>query len=213
MNIYGTDIYEKVDDSQSSTGHAARSTNRGAGQTIRFFGTKSHLMKICKTASACLVIGLLAPMAYATEKPQRAERRVTDSKKGGAAAREPADIASKMLSEFDTDEDGMLNLRELTAMFEGMRDRLQQARHGQSRAGQGKSKADRRGLGAGSGRQQPLKGRPNGPKSAGASPDGSNKLQGRPAPKSPKQRARGQNADPAQGQRPGGVRPEPNAAQ
>ena len=213
MNICGTDIYEKVDDSQSSTGYAARFNCSGAGQTTRFFETKSHLMKICITASACLVIGLLAPMAYAAEKPQRAERRLTDSKKGGAAAREPADIASKMLSEFDTDGDGMLNLRELTTMFEGMRDRLQQARNGQSRAGQGKSKADRRGSGTGSGRQQPLNGRPNGPKSAGSSPDKLNNLQGRPATKSPKQRARGQSGDPAERQRPGGVRPEPNTAQ
>ena len=170
-------------------------------------------MKICKTASACLVIGILAPMVYAVEKPQRAKRGVIDSKKGGAAVREPADIASKMLSEFDSDEDGRLNLRELTAMFEGMRGRLQQARNGQSRAGQGKSKAGRRGLGAESGRQQPLEGRSNGPKSVGVSSDESNNLQSRPAAKSPKQRTRGQSGDPAPGQRPGGVRPEPNAAQ
>ena len=180
-------------------------------------------MKICITASACLVIGLLAPMAYAAEKPQRAERRVTDSKKGGAAAREPADIASKMLSEFDTDGDGMLNLRELTTMFDGMGARMQQVRNGQSRPGQGragqgragqsKSKADQRVLRAGSSRNQPLNGRPNGPKSAGASPSKLNNLQGRPTTKSPKQRARGQSGDPAAGQRPGGVRPEPNAAQ
>ena len=175
-------------------------------------------MKICITASACLVIGLLAPMVYAVEKPQRGERRATDGKKGGAASREPADIASKMLSEFDTDGDGMLNLRELTTMFDGMGARMQQVRNGQSRPGQGragqsKSKADQRVLRAGSSRNQPLNGRPNGPKSAGASPSKLNNLQGRPTTKSPKQRARGQSGDPAAGQRPGGVRPEPNAAQ
>ena len=117
VNICGTDIYEKVDDSQSSTGYAARFNCSGAGQTTRFFETKSHLMKICITASACLVIGLLAPMAYAAEKPQRAERRLTDSKKGGAAAREPADIASKMLSEFDTDGDGIVSYEELRSFL------------------------------------------------------------------------------------------------
>jgi len=180
-------------------------------------------MKICITASACLVIGLLAPMVYAVEKPQRGERRATDGKKGGAASREPADIASKMLSEFDTDGDGMLNLRELTTMFDGMGARMQQVRNGQSRpgqsrpgqgrAGQSKSKADQRVPRAGSSRNQPLNGRPNGPKSAGASPSKLNNLQGRPTTKSPKQRARGQSGDPAAGQRPGGVRPEPNAAQ
>ncbi|MGB1814916.1 MAG: EF-hand domain-containing protein, partial [Rubripirellula sp.] len=74
-------------------------------------------------------------MVYATEKPQRGERRSPDIKKAGMPTREPADTASKMLSEFDSNGDGMLNLQELTAMFGGMRERLQQTKSGNSRAG------------------------------------------------------------------------------
>ncbi len=174
-------------------------------------------MKICMTASASLVIGLVASMACAEEKPQRAERCIEDSNKGGATVRQPADIASKMLSEFDTDEDGMLNGRELTAMFEGMRDRLKHAKNGQRRAGQGRmghrrSKADG-GAGVGSGRDQSSNGLPSSPKSAGVDPGMLNKVNDRNAANSTKRRARGQSRDRAQGQRPGGVEPEPNTAQ
>ncbi len=199
-------------------GLPSRFTNAGLVSQNNFSEQKSHLMKICITASACLVIGLLAPMVYALEKPQRGEGRLSDRKNGGAPAREPADIASKMLSEFDTDGDGMLNIRELTAMFGGMRDRLQpasngQSRAGQSRAGQGRAKADRRGLGAGSSRDQSLNGRPNEPKLTDASSGKLDNPQGRPSAKFPKQRDRRQSGDPAKGQRPGGTRPESNSSQ
>ncbi len=175
-------------------------------------------MKICITAAACLITGLWAPRVHAVEKLQRGEHRSPRSKNGVAPAREPRDIASKMLSEFDTDGDGMLNIRELTAMFGGMRDRLQpasngQSRAGQSRAGQGRAKADRRGLGAGSSRDQSLNGRPNEPKLTDASSGKLDNPQGRPSAKFPKQRDRRQSGDPAKGQRPGGTRPESNSSQ
>ncbi|OUW88628.1 MAG: hypothetical protein CBD74_00255 [Saprospirales bacterium TMED214] len=179
-------------------------------------------MKICIAALSCLVIGLLAPLAHAMEKPQRAESRVTDRKKGGPVARQPADRASKMLSDFDTDGDSILNMWELTAMFEGMRDRLHRAKNERGRAGQGRmaqsrTVADRRGkrrdLGAGSGRNQPSKGRPNEPKYAGAFSDKLKNAKERPAVNSPKWHSRVQSGDPAHEQRPGGGRPEPNTAQ
>ena len=55
-----------------------------------------------------------------------------------------------MLSDFDTDGDSILNMWELTAMFEGMRDRLHRAKNERGRAGQGRmaqsrTVADRRG--------------------------------------------------------------------
>ena len=180
-------------------------------------------MKICRMAIACLVIGLLAPMVYAVEKPQRGERRSPDIKKAGMPTREPADTASKMLSEFDSNGDDMLNLQELTAMLGGMRERLQQARSGNSRAGrsrlglsrpgQGSPMNVQRGLGVSGARKQSPKGTGSEAKSAGASAEKPNKLPARPPVRASKRRGRVPGVDQEQNARPGGVRPEPNAAQ
>lgn len=102
-------------------------------------------MKGCIAASSYLVIGFLSSLADAAEKRNSAESTVNDSKKERSAARHPVDRASKLLSEFETDGDSMLNAWELTAMFQGMRDRLQQAKYWQGRAGQGRGIGDRRG--------------------------------------------------------------------
>ena len=112
-------------------------------------------MKGCIAASSYLVIGFLSSLADAAEKRNSAESTVNDSKKERSAARHPVDRASKLLSEFETDGDSMLNVRELTAMFQGMRDRLQQAKHWQGRAGQnGPGQRDRRSEGSKQNRTQ-----------------------------------------------------------
>lgn len=175
-------------------------------------------MKICITAAACLITGLWAPRVHAVEKLQRGEHRSPRSKNGVAPSREPRDIASKMLSEFDTDGDGMLNVRELTVMFDGMREWLQKAkvgqgRIGQSRAGKGRPEAVRGGPESGSARSQSKNERAREPKSAEYSSEKLNKFEGQPAVKSPKKRARGQSGVSEPGERYGGVRSEPNIAQ
>ena len=103
-------------------------------------------MKFYTLAAACLAFGLLASVVSADEKPQRAERRNSGAKPGGPSAKEPAEMASKMLSEFDSDGDSLLNARELTAMFTAMRERSLQAKAGQGRPGQ---------VGSGRGRVKP----------------------------------------------------------
>ena len=180
-------------------------------------------MKICTMALACLVIGLLAPMVYAAEKPQRGERRSPDIEKAGMPKREPADTASKMLSEFDSNGDGMLNLQELTAMLGGMRERLQQAKSGNSRAGRSRLGLSgpgqsspmnvQRGLGVSGARKQSRKGTGSKAKAAGGSAEKLNELPARPPVRTSKRRGRLPGVDQEQNARPSGVRPEPNAAQ
>ena len=188
-------------------------------------------MKFYKLATACLAFGLLTPLVFAEEKPQRAERRNSDAKPGGPAAKEPAEMVAKMLSEFDSDGDSQLNARELTAMFTAIRERSLQARAGQSgqgrgragqgkqgpsRAGQGKPNSGRRGPGARnaqSGQNQPPGGRAIQANVEGGAPANSKKLLREKADKRRKRPVPGQTDGSEREQRPGGGRPERPAAE
>ena len=178
-------------------------------------------MKFYKLATACLAFGLLTPLVSADEKPQRSERRNSGAKPGGPAAKEPAEMVAKMLSEFDSDGDSQLNARELTAMFTAIRERSLQARAGQSgqgrgRAGQGKPNSGRRGQGARnaqSGQNQPPRGRAIQANVEGGATANSKKLLREKAGKRWKRPVSGQTDGSEQEQRPGGGRPERPAAE
>lgn len=175
-----------------------------------------HPMTFYKLATACLVFGLLAPLVSAEERPQWAERRNSDAKPGVAVAKEPAEMVAKMLSEFDSDGDSLLNVRELTAMFTALRERSLKVRAGQSRAGRGEPNSGRRGLGARNaqnGQNQPTGGRPIQANAVGGTAANSKRLL---REKSAKRRKR-PVSDPKDGseweQRPGGSRLERAAAE
>jgi len=193
-------------------------------------------MKFYTLAAACLAFGLLASVVSADEKPQRAERRNSGAKPGGPSAKEPAEMASKMLSEFDSDGDSLLNARELTAMFTAMRERSLQAKAGQGRPGQsraGQSRAGRVRPGqskAGQSRPNPgqrgsgAKNAPNAQNQSssgraipanveGVSPASSKKLLREKADKRRKRPVSAQLDGSEQEQRPGGARPERPAAE
>ncbi len=186
-------------------------------------------MKLYKMASACLALGLLTPVVSAEEKPQRAERRNSEAKPGGPAAKDPAEMVAKMLSEFDSDGDSLLNTRELTAMFTAIRQRSLQARAGQSgqgqsgqsrqgqgRAGQGRPNTGRRGPGARNaknGQNQPPDGRAIQANVEGVAPANSKQQLREKADKRRKRPVPGQTDGSEQKQRPGGARPERPAAE
>lgn len=167
-------------------------------------------------------------MIYAADKPQRGKNNAVGGKQRGPALRDPADIASKMLTEFDADGDGMLNIRELTAMLGGMRERMQQARPGQtkpgqSRAGQRKSgqgraeqgrpKANRQGVGDSVDRDQIFDKRIRAQKAAEAFPKKFGSERESPEGNASRKRDRRQGAGSQEQGRPGGVRPVPNPEQ
>lgn len=231
MNTSRTEIYEKVDDSRSSKSNTVRFYHRGWSiNAISDSGIEViHPMKLYKMASACLALGLLTPVVSAEEKPQRAERRNSEAKPGGPAAKDPAEMVAKMLSEFDSDGDSLLNTRELTAMFTAIRQRSLQARAGQSgqgqsgqsrqgqgRAGQGRPNTGRRGPGARNaknGQNQPPDGRAIQANVEGVAPANSKQQLREKADKRRKRPVPGQTDGSEQKQRPGGARPERPAAE
>lgn len=215
-------IYEKVDDFRSSKSNTVRFSNMELVNQHDFRNDDgvSNPMRLFKVASACVALGLFTSVVSAEDKRQRTDRRGSDARQGGPTVREPAEMVSKMLSEFDSDADNMLSVGELTAMFTAMRERSVQARSGQaksgqSRAGQSRANPVRRISGAknGSNVQSRLSSeRAMQPKSERGDSAQSNKFLRDKSEKSRNGRGNGQSGGPEQRERLGGTRPDrPNA--
>ena len=101
-------------------------------------------MKLVTTTLALLAVAILATDASA-EPPgkavgKRGENRAQAGSGGGSGGqRDPSQIIARMMEEFDADQDSKLDLQELTALLQSLRDRRGQGRTGQGRTGQGRT--------------------------------------------------------------------------
>ena len=126
-------------------------------------------------------------------KTSVAADKTTENKPTERQFFDPSQIIARMMEEFDADQDSKLDLQELTALLQSLRDRRGQGRTGQGRTGQGRTGQGRTGQGspeqdaAGQGRLGGAgKGRPDG---AGKGRRGSADGQASPGGEKPKRPA------------------------